>query len=98
MEKEITVEESPLLTAVSPKPQAHQQNAAKTQKKKFTSYLFGRTRRQVWGDHGGWKLQGKMPEMSEPERRSPEAVCSLSLRLWLICEQVMCRADVTPPS
>lgn len=35
MEKEITVGESPLLTAVSPKPQAHQQNAAKTQKKKI---------------------------------------------------------------
>lgn len=35
LEKEITVGESPLLTAVSPKPQAHQQNAAKTQKKKI---------------------------------------------------------------
>lgn len=31
----------PLLTAVSPKPQAHQQRATKTQQRKtFTSYLF----------------------------------------------------------
>ena len=49
MEKEITVGESPVLTAVSPKPQAHQQNAAKTKKKKIHILLVWKNKETSLG-------------------------------------------------